>query len=131
MQWSLPGGAKLGLQSLEEMKDVETVQTALQSIARFGVPRDAAKLAPLLQDNRPAATSIPTDVQDRRLRVTIADVALATIAILHGVSPKDLGMQAAELHPLVGFFRGPCRLHRRSAGRAGGGHAAGNRLVRG
>lgn len=103
MQWSLPGGAKLGLQTLEEMKDVETVQTALQSIARFGVPRDAAKLAPLLQDNRPAATSIPTDVQDRRLRVTIADVALATIAILHGVSPKDLGMQAAELHPLVGF----------------------------
>lgn len=103
MQWSLPGGAKLGLQTLEEMKDVETVQTALQAIARFGTSRDAPKLVPLLQDNRPAATSIPIDIQGRRTRVTIADVALATVAILHGVSPKDLGMQTAELHPLVGF----------------------------
>lgn len=103
MQWSLPGGAKLGLQTLDEMTDVETVQTALQAIARFGRAEDAARLAPLLQDNRPAATSIPLEVQERRLRVTIADVALATVAILHGVAPKDLGMQAAELHPLVGF----------------------------
>lgn len=103
MQWSLPGGAKLGLQTLDETTDVETVQTALQAIARFGNAEDAAKLAPLLQDNRPAATSIPIEVQDRRLRVTIADVALTTVAILHGVAPKDLGMQAVELHPLVGF----------------------------
>ncbi len=104
MQWDLPASSELGLRTLQETTDVEMLQTALQAIARFGSVEDAPKLAKLLDDERPAITRMPVMVGDQPLKVTLADVALATIATLHKVPLKTVGMQAAELHPKVGFL---------------------------
>lgn len=103
MQWDLKGGARLALRTIREVKEIEVLQTALQTLARFGTPEDAAGLAPLLEDHRPAAVQMPVVVDNRPLQVTVADVALTAIAIMHRVSPADLGLRATELHPRVGF----------------------------
>jgi hypothetical protein len=103
MQWDLKGGRKLSLQTIEETKDIEMLQTALQTLSRFGQREDSAKLAPLLRDQRPAAVQMPVVVDNQPLQVTVADVALTTLAILNRVPPQDIGLRMTELHPRVGF----------------------------
>lgn len=104
MQWDLPAGGELGLRTLKETQDIETLQTALQAIARFGTPDDSSKLIPLLADDRVADSRMPVLHNSRPLRVTVADAALTAAAILHGVPVKELGMPAPVLHPKVGFL---------------------------
>jgi len=104
MQWDLPAGRELGLRTLQETTDIEMVQTALQAISRFGTVGDAPKLVQLLDDERPAITRMPVMVDNQPLKVTIADVALATIATLHRVPLRELQMQAGEVHPRVGII---------------------------
>ncbi len=104
MQWDLAAAGALGMRTLEETTDVEMLQNALQAIARFGSAEDAPAVAKLLTDDRLAVTRMPVMVGNRPLKVTVADAALATIAILHKVPLRELGMRAAELHPKVGFL---------------------------
>jgi hypothetical protein len=104
MQWDLPVSGELGLRTLEETTDIETIQTAFQAISRFRTAADAAKLVHWLDDERPAVTRMPVLLNNKPLKVTVADAALATIAILHKVQLKDLGMPSPELHPKVGFL---------------------------
>lgn len=104
MQWDLPASGQLGMQTLEETTDVETLQTAFQSISRFRGREDSPKLVRWLSDERPAMTRMPVVLDQKQVKVKVADTALATIAILYRVPLKDLGMQAGELHPKVGFL---------------------------
>lgn len=104
MQWELVASGQLGMQTLEETTDVETLQTAFQAISRFRGREDAPKLARWLDDERPAMTRMPVTIDQKPVRVKVADMALATIGILHNVPLKDLGMRTGELHPKVGFL---------------------------
>jgi len=104
MQWDLPASGQLGMQTLDETTDVETLQTAFQSISRFRGREDAPKLVRWLSDQRPATTRMPIVLDQKQVNVKVADTALATIAILYRVPLKDLGMQSGELHPKVGFL---------------------------
>lgn len=104
MQWDLPASKDLGLQTIQQTRDVEMLQTALQAISRFGTIEDVPKLAPLLEDERPAVTRMPVMVGNQPLKVTLADVAMATIAKLHHVPLKEIHMQAGEIHPKVGII---------------------------
>jgi hypothetical protein len=104
MQWDLPATAALGKRTLEETTDIETLQTAVQAIARFGTTEDAAALEKLLDDDRTAATQMPVMVDNQPLNVTVADTALAAIAILHNVPLQELGMRSVLTHPKVGFL---------------------------
>ena len=104
MQWELPAAGQLGMQTLEETTDVETLQTAFQAISRFRGREDAPKLVRWLSDERPAMTRMPVVLDQKPVIVKVADMALATIAILHNVPLKELGMQSGELHPKVGFL---------------------------
>jgi hypothetical protein len=104
MQWELVASGQLGLQTLEETTDVETLQTAFQAISRFRSREDAPKLARWLDDERPAMTRMPVTVDQKPVKVKVADMALATVGILYNVPLKDLGMRTGELHPKVGFL---------------------------
>jgi len=104
MQWELPASGQLGMQTLEETTDVETLQTAFQAISRFRGREDAPKLARWLTDERPAMTRMPVVLDQKPVIVKVGDMALATIAILYNVPLKDLGMRSGELHPKVGFL---------------------------
>jgi hypothetical protein len=104
MQWEMPASGRLGLQTLEETTDVETLQAAFQAISRFRGREDAPQLARWLDDERPAMGRMPVDFEQKPVKVKVADMALATIAILYSVPLKDLGMRTAELHPKVGFL---------------------------
>lgn len=104
MQWDLPVSGQLGMQTLDETTDVETLQTAFQSISRFRSREDAPKLVRWLSDERPAMTRMPVVLDQKQVIVKVADTALATIAILYSVPLRDLGMQSGELHPKVGFL---------------------------
>lgn len=104
MQWELPASGQLGLQTLEETTDVETLQTAFQAISRFRGREDAPKLVRWLSDERPAMTRMPVVLDQKPVNVKVGDMALATIAILYNVPLKDLGMRSGELHPKVGFL---------------------------
>jgi hypothetical protein len=104
MQWDLSGASKLGLRTLEESTDVETLQTAMQAISRFGTVADAKAISRFLGDKRTAITREPIMVGDEALEVTIGDTALAAIALLYNVPLQDLGMTSGELHPKFGFL---------------------------
>jgi hypothetical protein len=104
MQWDLPAGAELGLRTLNETTDIETLQTAIQAIARFGGKEDAAALIGLVNDDRLALIRMPVLVDDQSLKVTLGDTALAAIAVLHKVPLLDIGMKYGELHPKVAFL---------------------------
>lgn len=104
MQWDLPASGQLGMQTLEETTEVETLQTAFQSISRFRGREDAPKLVRWLSDERPAMIRMPVVLDQKKVNVKVADAALATIAILFRVPLKDLGMRSGELHPKVGFL---------------------------
>jgi len=104
MQWDLPASGQLGMQTLQETTEVETLQTAFQAISRFRDREDAPKLVRWLSDERPAMTRMPVVLDQKQVNVKVADTALATIAILYRVPLKDLGMQSGELHPKVGFL---------------------------
>ncbi len=104
LQWDLPAAGRLGVQTLGESTDVETLQAAMQAIARFGRKEDAAVLAPFFADNREAVTRMPIIVGDQTLQVNLGDVALATAAVLYKVPLLDLGMKQGELHPKFGFL---------------------------
>jgi hypothetical protein len=104
MQWELPASGQLGLQTLEDTTDVETLQTAFQAISRFRGRDDAPKLVRWLSDERPALTRMPVVRDQKPVKVTVADMALATIAILYNVPLIEIGMQSGELHPKVGFL---------------------------
>ena len=104
MQWDITGAATLGLRTLDETTDIETLQTAMQSIARFGVPEDGKQLAKFIDDDRPAATRMPVMIGEASIRVTLGDVAMAAIAVLNKVPLSDIGMKQGELHSKVGFL---------------------------
>lgn len=104
MQWDLSAGAALGIRTLSETTDIETLQTAMQAIARFGVVEDAKLLAKFVDDDRPAATRMPVIIGDDSLRVTVGDAALAAIAVLYKVPLQELGMKHGELHGKVAFL---------------------------
>lgn len=104
MQWDLPASGQLAMRTLEETTDVETLQTAFQAISRFRGRADAPKLVRWLSDDRPATTRMPVVLDQKPINVKVGDLALATIAILHNVPLKDLGMLSGELHARVGFL---------------------------
>ncbi|MGV3486465.1 MAG: hypothetical protein ACO1RT_18760 [Planctomycetaceae bacterium] len=104
MQWDLAGGGALGVRTLRESTDVETLQTAMQAIARFGTPADAKALVKFIEDDRPAVTRMPVMVGNEALRVTLGDAALAAIAVLYQVPLQDIGMKQGELHDKMAFL---------------------------
>jgi len=104
MQWDLAAAGALGVRTLNETTDVETLQTAMQAIARFGTIQDAKSLAMFIENDQPAATRMPVIVDKESLRVTLGDVAVAAIAVLYKVPLQDIGMTQGELHAKVAFL---------------------------
>lgn len=104
MQWDLPASAQLGLRTLSETTDTETLQTAMQAISRFGKKDDAKLVAKFIDDDRLAITRMPVIINNETMQVTIGDCALATIATLYQVPLADIGMKQGELHAKVGFL---------------------------
>ncbi len=104
MQWDLDAASTLGVRTLGETSDVETLQTAMQAISRFGTKADAESLAKFIEDKRPANTRAPITVDGEPLDVTLGDVALASIAVIYHVPLQEIGMTQGELHPKVGFI---------------------------
>lgn len=102
MQWNVEEGLLLAATTIRENDDIETLEFALQTVARFGSPSDALMLKPLLDDQRPAGYA-SIDPAGRPLRTQVGDVAMAAIGIINGRNPRDLGFPVAETHPLVGF----------------------------
>ncbi len=104
MQWDIDSGATLGIRTLSESTDVETLQTAFQAIARYGKKSDAKLLEKYFRDPRPAVSNLPAMVDGQPLQSLLGDVALAATAVLHQKAMKELGMPAVELHPKVAFL---------------------------
>ncbi len=104
MQWDIDAGGTLAVRTLGETTDIETLQMAMQAISRFGTVADAQALGPFLDDSRSAVTRMPVMVGDETLRVSVADAALAAIAILYQVPHTELGMEHVELHIKVGYL---------------------------
>lgn len=102
MQWNIEEGLILAASTIREGDDIETLEFALQTVARFGSPSDALMLKPLLDDQRPAGYA-SIDPAGRPLRTQVGDVAMAAIGIIHGRNLRDLGFPVAETHPQVGF----------------------------
>jgi hypothetical protein len=104
MQWDLPASAQLGVKTLAETTDAETLQTAMQAISRFGTKEDAKTIEKFIDDERLAVTRLPVIVDNEPLQVTIGDCALAAVATLYQVPLVDIGMKQGELHGKVGFL---------------------------
>ncbi len=104
MQWDLSAGGQLGVRTLTQTNEIESLQTAMQAIARFGVKDDAKLLVKFISDPRPAVCRMPVMVNDETLEVMLGDVAMATIALLYKVPLSELGMTQGEQHPGVGFL---------------------------
>ncbi|WP_164100974.1 hypothetical protein [Candidatus Laterigemmans baculatus] len=102
MQWNIDEGLLLATQTIREADDIETLEFALQTVARFGSPSDALMLKPLLDDERPAGYA-SLDLSGRPLRTQVGDVAMAAIGVINGRKLRDLGFPMAETHPQVGF----------------------------
>ncbi len=104
MQWDIESGATLGVRTLSETTDIETLQMAFQTIARFGKKEDAKLLVKFIRDPRPAVNTLPSMVNEEMVQTTLGDVAMVAIAKLHQKSFKDLGMPLVETHPKVAFL---------------------------
>lgn len=104
MQWDLSAALVLSLRTLNETTDVETLQTAMQAIARFGTVEDAKTIGKFLDDQRIAVTRMFITIGEEPIEVTIGDTALAAIAVIYKVPLSDLGMPKGELHPKLGFL---------------------------
>lgn len=105
MQWDLAGASILGVRTLNETTDIETIQTAFQAIARFGKKQDAVAVSKFIEDKRPVVSRMPMIIGDNQtLEVSVGDAAIATIAVLYQVPLQDIGMKHGELHPKVGFI---------------------------
>lgn len=103
MQWDLPGTGKLAFQTLVDTNEIQATQLAIQAIARFGTPQDTPKLAKLLEDQRPLAGELIEEPGADRIKITVADAAMAAAAIINQVSLDQIGMSDAARHPKVGF----------------------------
>jgi hypothetical protein len=100
----LEQGVTLAKKVLKDSTEIELLELSLQILARFGEPADAAIIAPLLEDQRPSGRGyFLTDAAGRRLQVQMRDVAMATIATIHGRNLRDLGFPIAATHPTTAF----------------------------
>ncbi len=102
MQWDLPIGMELGVQTLEETHDNETLASALQAIARFGGADQVPSVLPLLGDQRPVSEQ--GFVRGQEMQTFLGDVAMATIARLYKVELTELGIPRSADHPTFSFL---------------------------
>ena len=109
MMWDLPATLPLALQTLHEATQTETIATALQGIARFG--RQAGKRDMLVQEIRPFLADTRLSMErgfsgGNEISTQVGDVAMATIAILHGVPLAEIGFATAKKDVNRGFILG-------------------------
>ena len=104
MQDDLPVGGELALRTLTETKDPTTLQMALQTVARFGEPKDTPRITPLLDDHRPAGDGVAFIAESgERIETRISDVAIAAIAKIYDESLQELGFPYAGNIPPLAF----------------------------
>ena len=101
MQWDVPEGLPLAIATLTEATEPETLATAMQTIVRFGNQEDAKHMKPLLSDSR--IMSEAGYRAGQMIQSQVGDVAIAAIAILHGIPLADVGFPRSESHPRSGF----------------------------
>ena len=101
MQWDIPQGLPVAVETLRGDMDPETMATAMQVIVRFGSKSDAEKMVPLLDDSR--VTGEAGYGAGQLIQSQVRDVAIAAIAILHDVPLAEVGFPRAEKHPMLGF----------------------------
>ncbi|WP_145173000.1 hypothetical protein [Rubripirellula lacrimiformis] len=104
MSWGVEDTLTLGITTLADSDDPETLATAMQAIAKFGIREHVVYVEPLLEDTRAASDEGFADGQ--RVRAQVCDVAIATIAVLMDVKLSDVGMPGVQKHPTYGFIRG-------------------------
>jgi hypothetical protein len=104
LQWQLESTAELTRKILETSDNVVVLQAAMRVLAKNGTADDAIALKPFLGDKRQDPNGFfYTDAAGRRLEVQLRDVAMATIALLHGRELRDFGFPAAKTHPTLAF----------------------------
>ena len=102
MSWDLHQALPLARRTLAEATSVETIALALQTVSRFGDKADSALVVPLLDDTR--VVSERGFARGEKLTTQLGDVAMATIALVNGVSLSEVGFTRAERHPTFSFL---------------------------
>lgn len=103
MQWDLAGaGLMLALETLGNSSPAEQMATALQAIARFGALEHVAVVRPLLEDHRNVAEG--GFIEGQEVVTRVSDVAMAAVAVLHGVPLADVGFRKEAEFKLYGFL---------------------------
>ena len=102
LTWDLDGILGLSRKTLGESVSVDAVTVALQAIARFGDPTDTGFVVELLEDDR--VVSRRGFARGEQVETQVGDVAMMTLAVLHNVTPKQLGFENAQSHPTLGFL---------------------------
>ena len=102
MSWDLSQSLPLARRTIVDATSVETIAIALQMISRFGDRADAALVAERLDDTR--VVSERGFARGEKQTTQIGDVAMATIALIHGVALADIGFKRAQRHPTFSFM---------------------------
>lgn len=104
LQWELEASLSLAKKILETETNINGLQRAFQVLARFGTPSDSSIAKTFLDDKRQVGEGFfYTDINGRRLGVTLGDVAMATIATLNKRNLRDVGFPQPSMHPLLVF----------------------------
>ncbi len=101
MSWDLPSTLPLALHSLDEATQTETIATCMQAIAKFGRPAQTELLRRFLDDDRPVSDRGFVDTQSTP---QLRDLAMLTIAMIHGLPLDEIGMSHVQTHPASGFI---------------------------
>ena len=103
MQADLDTAYDLAVKTLDETTEGQVLASAMQAIARFGQKQDTTLVTKFLDDKRPLAMMMfrPGGAQQR---TELGDVAIATIAHLHGVPLTDLGFPKTAAHDKLAFI---------------------------
>lgn len=100
LQWDLRAeGRVLGMRAAYEARDLADVHAGLQAVARFGTTSDVPYVLPFWDDLRP----LPLPGAEPAMEVRTADVAMATVAKLYGLSLREVGFPEAVEHPKTAF----------------------------
>lgn len=102
MLWDLPATLPLALKTLNEVQATETIATCFQAISKFGEPRHANDLRRYLEDERLVALR---GFERDATKTQVRDMAMLTIAMIHRLELKEIGMSHIQTHPSSGFIR--------------------------